>query len=267
MNRLMHCAALAGLILGSNAFADDTMKHAAMTKHQAMKDCMERQKNAGVNMAKSEMTRRYAATAAGGRPALLGTVAGREPLRQAMRERKRLAPEARAVARLLLHRFGGRGRRAGGAAPRALHPLPLPANVAHAGYSDRLLGLLRYLGCLGIGLCRLVIRVGLILANFLVVPFHGIAFLDGYLVIAIGSRHGDVVGIAGHVLLLIPARIGNLLSRRLIRRGNILGRGIRRFCVVARAQDQQCRHTRKKMKLNSHYVPALVCTQVVDVHR
>jgi len=33
------------------------MKHASMNKHQAMKDCMERQKTAGVNMSKGEMKR------------------------------------------------------------------------------------------------------------------------------------------------------------------------------------------------------------------
>lgn len=57
MNRLINCAMLVGLVWGSNGFADDTMSHASMNKKQAMKDCVERQKTADVNMSKSEMNR------------------------------------------------------------------------------------------------------------------------------------------------------------------------------------------------------------------
>jgi hypothetical protein len=36
-------------------------------------------------------------------------------------------------------------------APRALHPLPLPANAAHAEYSDRLLGYGSFGTCISVG--------------------------------------------------------------------------------------------------------------------
>ena len=62
MNRATSVLTLVGLIAGSvacaqSAFADDTMSHASMTTHQAMKDCIEQQKTADVNMSKSEMKR------------------------------------------------------------------------------------------------------------------------------------------------------------------------------------------------------------------
>jgi pentapeptide MXKDX repeat protein len=57
MNRARSSLALVGLILGSSAFADDTMSHASMTTHQAMKDCIEQQRTADVNMSKAEMKR------------------------------------------------------------------------------------------------------------------------------------------------------------------------------------------------------------------
>jgi hypothetical protein len=57
MNRLVHTLTLAGLIVGGHALADDTMSRASMTDHQAMKDCMERQKAGAVNMSKAQMKR------------------------------------------------------------------------------------------------------------------------------------------------------------------------------------------------------------------
>jgi pentapeptide MXKDX repeat protein len=62
MNRAINALALAGLISGSAslanaAFAEDTMSHATMTTHQAMKDCIEQQKTADVNMSKAAMKR------------------------------------------------------------------------------------------------------------------------------------------------------------------------------------------------------------------
>jgi hypothetical protein len=57
MNRLVNTFALIGLAFGSCVFADDAMTRSSMTKHQAMKDCIEQQKTAGVNMSKAEMKR------------------------------------------------------------------------------------------------------------------------------------------------------------------------------------------------------------------
>ena len=57
MNRLIIPAALVGLLLAGSAFADDTMSRATMSTHQAMKDCIEQQKTADVNMSKAEMKR------------------------------------------------------------------------------------------------------------------------------------------------------------------------------------------------------------------
>lgn len=57
MNRLVHILALAGLVAAGHALADDSMPRASMTEHQAMKDCMERQKAAAVNMSKAQMKR------------------------------------------------------------------------------------------------------------------------------------------------------------------------------------------------------------------
>jgi hypothetical protein len=41
----------------SQAFADDSVSRATPTKHQAMKECIEKQKTADVTMSKSQMTR------------------------------------------------------------------------------------------------------------------------------------------------------------------------------------------------------------------
>lgn len=57
MNRLAHTLALAGLMVAGHALADDSMSRASMTEHQAMKDCMERQKAGPVNMSKGQMER------------------------------------------------------------------------------------------------------------------------------------------------------------------------------------------------------------------
>jgi hypothetical protein len=57
MNRVINSVVITGLMLGSSAFADDTTSHAGMTTHQAMKDCIEQQKTADVNMSKAEMKR------------------------------------------------------------------------------------------------------------------------------------------------------------------------------------------------------------------
>jgi pentapeptide MXKDX repeat protein len=57
MNLVTSSLALAGLLVGGGVFADDTMSHATMTPRQAMKDCIERQKTADVNMSKAEMKR------------------------------------------------------------------------------------------------------------------------------------------------------------------------------------------------------------------
>jgi hypothetical protein len=46
-----------GVLLATQSFADDTMTRASMTSHQAMKDCIEQQKTADVNMSKAEMKR------------------------------------------------------------------------------------------------------------------------------------------------------------------------------------------------------------------
>ena len=57
MNPLVHTLALAGLIVAGHALADDSMSRASMTKEQAFKDCMERQKAGAVNMSKAQMKR------------------------------------------------------------------------------------------------------------------------------------------------------------------------------------------------------------------
>ncbi len=43
--------------LSAPAFANDTVSRATPTKHQALKECIEKQKTADVTMSKSEMTR------------------------------------------------------------------------------------------------------------------------------------------------------------------------------------------------------------------
>jgi hypothetical protein len=57
MNPLVHTFALAGLLVAGHALADDSMSRASMTNRQAMKDCIERQKAAAVNMSKAQMKR------------------------------------------------------------------------------------------------------------------------------------------------------------------------------------------------------------------
>ena len=57
MNPLVHTLALTGFLLAGHAFADDSMSRASMTDHQALKDCMERQKAGAVNMSKAQMKR------------------------------------------------------------------------------------------------------------------------------------------------------------------------------------------------------------------
>ena len=57
MNPLAQIVIVAGLLVAGYAHADDSMSRAAMTDHQAMKDCMERQKAGAVNMSKAQMKR------------------------------------------------------------------------------------------------------------------------------------------------------------------------------------------------------------------
>jgi len=58
MNRTIISLALAGLSLcTAHAYADDSMSRATPTTHQMMKDCIERQKTADVNMSQAAMKR------------------------------------------------------------------------------------------------------------------------------------------------------------------------------------------------------------------
>lgn len=58
MNRTINSLVLVGLsVCGAHAFADDSMSRATPTGHQMMKDCVERQKTADVNMSQAEMKR------------------------------------------------------------------------------------------------------------------------------------------------------------------------------------------------------------------
>ena len=58
MNRSLNLIALLTLaVAGHAALADDTMTRSSMTKHQAMKECIEQQKTANVNMSQGEMKR------------------------------------------------------------------------------------------------------------------------------------------------------------------------------------------------------------------
>jgi hypothetical protein len=57
MNRLTLPLALAALLAGSAAIADDTMSHATMTPHQSLKDCIEKQKTVDLNMSNAQMKR------------------------------------------------------------------------------------------------------------------------------------------------------------------------------------------------------------------
>ena len=45
------------ILAGASSFADDSVSRATPTKHQSMKQCIEKQKTADVTMSKSEMTR------------------------------------------------------------------------------------------------------------------------------------------------------------------------------------------------------------------
>jgi Flp pilus assembly protein TadB len=47
----------AAVLLGAQAFADDSVSRATPTKHQSMKECIEKQKTADVTMSKSQMAR------------------------------------------------------------------------------------------------------------------------------------------------------------------------------------------------------------------
>jgi hypothetical protein len=44
-------------LLGAQAWADDTVSRATPTRHQLMKECIDKQKTADVTMSKSEMQR------------------------------------------------------------------------------------------------------------------------------------------------------------------------------------------------------------------
>jgi hypothetical protein len=58
MNRRITSLALVGLsVYGAYALAEDSMSRATPTNHQMMKDCIERQKTADVNMSQAEMKR------------------------------------------------------------------------------------------------------------------------------------------------------------------------------------------------------------------
>jgi hypothetical protein len=56
MHRLTSSLVLVGLaVCGTQAFADESVSRATPTNHQMMKDCIERQKAAGVTMSKADM--------------------------------------------------------------------------------------------------------------------------------------------------------------------------------------------------------------------
>jgi hypothetical protein len=58
MNRTITSLILVGLsVCGVHALADDSMSRATPTTHQMMKDCIERQKTADVNMSQAQMKR------------------------------------------------------------------------------------------------------------------------------------------------------------------------------------------------------------------
>jgi hypothetical protein len=58
MTRLL-CSSIftAAALLGSQAFADDSVSRATPTTHQSMKECVEKQKTADVTMSKSQIAR------------------------------------------------------------------------------------------------------------------------------------------------------------------------------------------------------------------
>jgi hypothetical protein len=47
----------AAIVAGGQCNADDSLDRATPTKHQSMRECIEKQKTAGVTMSKSQMTR------------------------------------------------------------------------------------------------------------------------------------------------------------------------------------------------------------------
>jgi hypothetical protein len=57
MNRSITTFALLGLAFGACVFANDAPPASSMTKHQAMKDCIEQQKTVNMSMSKAEMKR------------------------------------------------------------------------------------------------------------------------------------------------------------------------------------------------------------------
>jgi hypothetical protein len=58
MKQLYHSLAFASLILlGGRCLADDSLSRVTPTKHQSMRECIEKQKTADVSMSKSQMTR------------------------------------------------------------------------------------------------------------------------------------------------------------------------------------------------------------------
>jgi hypothetical protein len=58
MNHKITSLVLAGLsVCAAHALADDSMSRATPTNQQMMKDCIERQKTADVNMSQAEMKR------------------------------------------------------------------------------------------------------------------------------------------------------------------------------------------------------------------
>jgi hypothetical protein len=57
MKYLMTALLTASAFLSVQAFADDSMSRATPTKHQLMKECVEKQKTADVNMSKDQMNR------------------------------------------------------------------------------------------------------------------------------------------------------------------------------------------------------------------
>jgi hypothetical protein len=55
--KLLIPTVLAAALLAGSVMADDSMGRATPSKHQALKDCIEKQKTADVNMSKSQMER------------------------------------------------------------------------------------------------------------------------------------------------------------------------------------------------------------------
>jgi hypothetical protein len=55
--KLLIPASLAVVLLAGVVLADDSVSRATPSTHQMMKECLEKQKTADVNMSKSQMTR------------------------------------------------------------------------------------------------------------------------------------------------------------------------------------------------------------------